>query len=345
MSKDVKLNVAAAINKSAAVPKTARNVLPQSVPAAAAAPQSFNLNIKDDYQMVSPAKQSVSDSKVLASPTPLLPAGTGIKCDPVFEPEPDGGSTDDDSKGEGSASTAKSVREALLMSTLHDRVHRYKIAYGGNTLAPTATVTHYGLANISYGTASDNRLTNQLYIKKLFVKASLVYTANGNSGAGYTPPSVGVCFYVDKMPVTPGTPPILFAVDTNPPSTPNVVYSQLGLNTATSRYIAMRSTYQPNNVAFTVLRHELLYAPQARDFGLNGNSAGNVTQTSSVKTFEFDLTPQVHNLQVSFADDAATSPCLNTVGMAVYLTSAVAGGGYTYDFTLMLQFEDAVESV
>lgn len=348
MSKDVKLNVAAAINKSAAVQKTARNVLPQSVSAAAAAPKPFDLNIKDDYQMVSPQKQPVPDGKQLSLSSqapPVLSKGSGIKCDPVCEPKSDGSDTDDDSKGEGAASTIKGVREALLESTIHDRMHRYKIAYGGNTLTPTTTVTHYGLANIPLGTAIGDRLTNQVYIKKMFVKASLVYIANGHSGASYNPPCVGLCFYIDKMPTTPGVPPSLFVTDANPPAVVGTIYTNLGFNTNTSRLNAQRSDVQPNNVEFTVLRHDLLYKPEPRDFNLNGNSAGNVTQMPFVKTFEFDLTPQVHNVQVSFADDTATQPCLNAINMAVYTTGTVAGGGYTFDFTLMVQFEDAIDSV
>lgn len=182
------------------------------------------------------------------------------------------------------------------------------------------------------------RLQNLIYIKKLNVKWALNFTTNGHSGAGYVVPVVGLCILVDKINEQPGSPPTLFSVDANPPAA-DVVYTQLGASTNAARLVAPRA---PGVVVkYDVLYHDFIYQPEPRDFDLNGNAAGNVTQMPFQKSGFIDLTRKVHNMQQIYQDSTFTSAIVNNIWLYIYTTTAPSGGSFSFEFSSEMAFEDA----
>lgn len=238
---------------------------------------------------------------------------------------------------------AEGLRQLILKTSIHDRMHRYKIVYQvGSGTVSTAVLTT-GLNQVAFNDNTQSRLSNEVYTKKMLVKLALNYTANGHSGASYVAPVVGLVFWLHKLPVVPGTPSSLFDVDANPPITSGTVYSQLGYAGNGARLIAPRSSV--TNVEYFVYEHHILYEPKPFDFNLNGNAPGSVTQMPFQRVFTFDLTKHVHNLQSLYQNDTSNNPITNQVWMSIYSNVNPSGGSFTYEYTVEHQFEDAVSSV
>lgn len=238
---------------------------------------------------------------------------------------------------------AENLRLFILASSIHDRMHRYKLSYFTDATAVSTTPVYYCLNDIPFGTATNERLTNQIYLKKLYVKGALNYTANGHSGASYVAPVVQLYIYREKLAKVVGSSPPIVGVDANPPVA-DLVYTQLGYNGNGARLIAQRSPADASNVNHEILYHKYLYTPEPLDFALNGNSAGNVTQLPFQRHFEIDV--PCHNMQCVWGDDANNSgPFTNVIWLVIYSNVNPAGGGFTWEHSYCIHFEDAPSAV
>lgn len=238
---------------------------------------------------------------------------------------------------------AENLRLFILASSLHDRMHRYKIAYFTASTAVTTTPVYTLLNDIPFGTATYQRLTNQIYLKKIYVKGALNYTANGHSGVSYVAPVAQLYVYREKLAKSVGSAPPIVGVDANPP-TADLVYTQLGYSGNGARLISQRSPADASNVNHEIVYHKYLYTPEPRDFNLNGNAPGSVTMMPFQKHFEIDV--PCHNVQSVWGDDSNNSgPFTNVYWLVVYLNVAPAGGGFTWEQSIAVHFEDAPSAV
>lgn len=232
---------------------------------------------------------------------------------------------------------AANLRRLILKSTLHNSVMEYKNQYFYNTATSSSTPTLIALNELAFGANDGERATNCVYMKRLFVKIVATYTANGHSGVPYTPPSLGFTIFNDRLPATPGSAAQIFDLDTLPPVA-DCLYSQLG-NSSTSAYIlAQRAPAFVQN--YHVYRHHW-HHPKGYDFGLNGNAPGSVTQFPSRTTWEFDLTPDIRNMQSIYASDAASAPMTNALWFGHYASTTTSGGSWVVALSYHLAYEDA----
>jgi len=132
----------------------------------------------------------------------------------------------------GTTEIASELREKLLQiysgpskRELADYKHIYNVSSNNFTTAQQS----YSLTSIAGGVASNTRITNALRLRKLRLHVRIATYSVGNNTITQLMPTLHLVLYRDKLPITPGTAPTVFAVDANPPQSSTAMFSQLGI--------------------------------------------------------------------------------------------------------------------
>lgn len=216
-----------------------------------------------------------------------------------------------------------------------ERKHVYNQATGAIT---NGTETTYILARVLTGSASSQRLTNTIKIRKGTLRFTIVRTASGVGTAVAPMPILTYVIWRDKIPATVGTAPTILGTDANPPASTSLMLSRLG--SASLRYNSLavfNPITAPEYHIYEVKHHEL-------------NDDSNFTYTTPAtalgipapKTWHFRINLDFNGVVQNYAAAASAAPDVNDIYFSFFTDIDYTNLTFTDTifFTSDVEFED-----
>lgn len=333
------------------------SLLPKSVSASGAAPLSRSGKPKIRVQKIVEDYVSVNGDDVSPPPSPLSPARNGKG---LGRP----GETDDKSALDESALAEcrqKLSAEALLLEQrfLSQRREKndpsdYKHFYvlSANAVNPWTVSGQQNAAQIcspALGTGVNQRIGNTIALIGARIRVTILLQPTAVSTQNPVWPEITIMLIRDKLPITPGTLPVLYADDTNPPSSQTALFSRLGVAQAPQNdraAVINPSAYNRYHV-YHISHH--MTSDMARSDAQVTSVANPLLSVANTRTKQIDLYIPLHKVQVVFPGFASTNPIQNSVFFVMrcdYASAVVdaANGFYpTYTYSIDTKFCDVQE--
>lgn len=171
----------------------------------------------------------------------------------------------------------------------------------------------YPICIPALGTGVNQRIGNVIALISARVRISIILTPTGVSTQNPVWPEITLMMIRDKLPITPGTLPALYADDTNPPSSQTALFSRLGLAQAPQNdRTAVINPSAYNRYHLYHISHHMTSDIGKQD--IQTTSVTNpVNSTINVRTKQIDLEIPLHKVQVVFPGFASVNPIQNAV--------------------------------
>lgn len=323
------------------------SMLPKKVPVPTAAPKSRPL-IDEDYvdvkaqgkapdQKADVARgstrqgtQAVPDSKALSTggmetPTlhPLL-SSLGFTADEV----------------------SAILRDELLAArsgghhegSLADWKHYYTAAASQNF---STTEYYVSMLAPAGGTTTGTRTGATITARKLRAKFTMQRVITGTPTVATYDPTYFVAFIRDKIPTTPGTCPTLHGVDTIPPSSGTLLFSQLGQNTPQGVLNIIQNPITEDS--FHVYRVDRFKFNTKQGYTYTGTTLGMPAPETQHHDIEIDL----HGVQQKYPSYASVTSDINNIYMVVWTDQLLTNMGFadSFAFSSDCEFHDVQDAL
>lgn len=322
-------------------------------------PVSGWVDIKNNRSIVNSDKRvkSFQPCSTAAVDTKDKPAAGPTSVDPQPEPEPN----------EDQLIATLRQQLAITLGVGHLRVSSYG-SRKHDYLRVTATVItnttplSAHLTDLTFGTGIGQRQTNAVKFHSFHVKLGLALHRNnfvvGNvAGAGAVfqiKPCMLVDIFCDRLPITPGTPPPRYNVDTNPPTDAQTLYTGLGAPYLANEFESLKHpTLNPLTITKYTPYHHIGQFFRGRMIDTNATAAtpgvGYSMLQEADETYIHKWYYQPHRFVCQYSG-TSTAPLNNNV-YVVFATAHTAamqadyGGVLVATLTIDTEFEDLMDDL
>lgn len=224
-------------------------------------------------------------------------------------------------------------------TSLAEWKHFYKTNCASPT-APMSTETSFNLAQIIGGTTVSTRVSNTILLHKLRLKFRIEVECPFSvaTTSGVDPQTFHVILWREKVPVTPGTPPTLYATDTNPPTSATAMFSRLGVGiTDDSMDLVVRNP--STQMVYHIYKMWRLIQPVHNQVVATAPSGvtTSVIATPWVHIEDFELELGCQQIYQTFSD---TDSEVNNIYLTIVANNNMQGYISTFAYTSDIEFRD-----
>lgn len=220
--------------------------------------------------------------------------------------------------------------------SLADWKHYYTTT--GPTNFSSTNQIDFPLARIVGGTAVNTRTGATVSLRKCRIKVYIKrIPVSISSTLADTPPVLQMVYWRDKIPTTPGTVPVLWATDTNPPSSTVNMFVSLGNSASTAAALALRNPITEDAYHIYKVHEHILQM----DEGYNISSSGGFGNAPP-KVWIFEHTVDFHDVQQKYSSYATAQSDINDPYLTMRITNYSATSSFIDQYTVVTdtEFED-----
>lgn len=228
---------------------------------------------------------------------------------------------------------ARSFGSGSSDSAIADFKHIYSMA----SQALSGTEYTASLCRVVGGTAANQRITNTIRLRRVHLRYSIDRNITATGTAAADTPIFTIVVWREKIPATVGTPAVIYGTDSNPPSSPTLMFSRLGSSAVNYNSLAVLNPVTSSDYHIYDVQH----------ICLNDQSYSYVTPATglglpSPKRWIGDVKLDLNSVKQNYSTYTSTDADINAVWFTIQTDRAYTNYGYQdfFTYTTDCEFED-----